>query len=187
MKNKLLRPFRSVIYKTKLRPIRLFKYNYLLIATKAKLINRSTIETARIVISRQFQKKKKFSKHKRFQYIMKISKKRRNKFKFKPFLIKYTLLPIKLSYKYKLLPFNVRKINKKRMHFKSLFIIPITKKGSKSRMGKGKGNVSHYMCKIYINTILYNLYKVSKFRANTTLHKLKMKLGQLKPKFIRNK
>jgi ribosomal protein L16/L10AE len=185
MKHKIKRPFRSIIYKTKMRLLFFKKNNNVLISTRDKLIHKPCTEAARIVISRQFQKKKKFSKHKRFQYIMKISKKRRAKYKYKPFLIKRLYFPILLSYKKKLLPLIIKKRNKKRMRFKDNFFIPITKKGNKSRMGKGKGIISSYMCHLYLNNLLFNLYRISKYKKFTVFKKLKMKLGGLKPKFIK--
>jgi ribosomal protein L16/L10AE len=117
--------------------------------------------------------------------LIKISKKRRAKYRFKPFLIKNINFSILLSYKKKLLPLIVKKQNKKRMRFRNTFLIPITAKGNKSRMGKGKGAISLYMSHLHLNSILFNLYRVSKYRLIKVFKKLRMKLGGLKPQFIK--
>jgi ribosomal protein L16/L10AE len=71
------------------------------------------------------------------------------------------------------------------MRFRNTFLIPITAKGNKSRMGKGKGAISLYMSHLHLNSILFNLYRVSNYRLIKVFKKLRMKLGGLKPQFIK--
>lgn len=62
--------------------------------------------------------------------------------------------------------------------------IPITKKPSSSRMGKGKGSVSHWVAAVSIGQILFEI-NVSNFnKALIILKKAKTKLP-IKTKFIK--
>jgi len=68
------------------------------------------------------------------------------------------------------------------MKFKHVYSVPYTKKGTRSRMGKGKGAIDIYLCNIYSNMILYTLYRLSYFKKKILERKLRLKLGGIYPK-----
>lgn len=57
------------------------------------------------------------------------------------------------------------------------FLAPITKKGTKSRMGKGKGAIKHHMAPISINDCLFEIKDVPFYVAYKILKKISYKLG----------
>lgn len=54
---------------------------------------------------------------------------------------------------------------------------PITKKGSKSRMGKGKGSLKEYQAFVHINDVLFCLQDVPLKTIRSVVSKIKYKLG----------
>jgi ribosomal protein L16/L10AE len=175
------RLFRSIIYKKKLRLLMNKSVKFKLISLKEKYIEKKCIDASRIVISRQFQRRRKMSKHQRFKFTIKITQKKKKK-KFFLHFIKRIKSQSKVQYKLKLSRIKLTNLNKKRMKFKHIYSIPYTKKGVRSRMGKGKGAINLYLCNIYLNMILYNLYRLSYLKKNILERKLRLKLGGLHPK-----
>lgn len=57
------------------------------------------------------------------------------------------------------------------------FNVPITKKGTKSRMGKGKGAISHYMSCVQRGDCIFELKKIPFIIAYKILKKISFKLG----------
>lgn len=176
------RIFRSVAYKNALTlektPTNALN-RYKIISADSYFITRGAPEACRIVISRHFQKKRKFSKHKRFQFILNYNKWLKDNAKQgnKPIIqdrYKYFANIIKLRFKKTQ---NIKKKNKSRMRFKKNFLIPITEKGAKSRMGKGKGAISYHTAKLSNNDSLFLLDRVSFLKAKKVFNKLRYKLG----------
>jgi len=62
--------------------------------------------------------------------------------------------------------------------------LPITKKPIETRMGKGKGNVSHWVCYVKPGTVLYEINNISFLKAKEALTNASLKLS-LKTKFIK--
>lgn len=54
---------------------------------------------------------------------------------------------------------------------------PITKKGTKSRMGKGKGAIKEYQAFVHVNDVIFELYDVSLSLAQHAVRKINHKLG----------
>jgi len=46
-------------------------------------------------------------------------------------------------------------------------------------MGKGKGSISHYESKINKGSVIFNLFRISRFRANKLFKKLSFKMDFL--------
>lgn len=63
--------------------------------------------------------------------------------------------------------------------------IPVSKKPVDVRMGKGKGSVSHYICKIKPGRILFEIDFVLEKHAKEAFHKANSKLG-VKTIFCKN-
>lgn len=57
------------------------------------------------------------------------------------------------------------------------FNTPITRKGSKSRMGKGKGAIKEYMSYIRCNNILLQIMRIPRILAYRLKKKISFKLG----------
>jgi ribosomal protein L16/L10AE len=181
---KIKRYFRRVLFKIKLRKKLNNSYEKFVISRKGLLIERNCIDASKIVLSREFQQKKKYSKHKRFQYLAKILKKKKKKIFYSFLLIKRIKTKTIKNYKYRLSYYLKKNTNKKRMIFKLKFNLPITKKGTRSRMGKGKGDIKKYVAKVYINKLIYKLFRISILTKSLLYKKLSTKLGNLKIKII---
>lgn len=71
----------------------------------------------------------------------------------------------------------VRRI-KPRPSFKMFFNfnVVLTKKSLGARMGRGKGNIKGYICKIVKNDVLFGLNRCHRIIATAALHKIKNKL-----------
>lgn len=54
--------------------------------------------------------------------------------------------------------------------------IPISKKPIESRMGKGKGDISHFICRVKPGKILFELDNISKEQAIESLRKSSSKI-----------
>jgi ribosomal protein L16/L10AE len=179
----MTRLFRSIIYKKKLRLLINKSLQFKVISLKEKYIEKKCIDASRIVISRQFQRRRKMSKHQRFKFTIKVTQKKKKK-KFFIHFIKRVKSKSKVQYKLRLSRIKLNFLNKKRMKFKHVYSIPYTKKGARSRMGKGKGAISMYLCNIYLNMILYNLFRLSYLKKNILERKLRLKLGGIHPKIF---
>lgn len=71
----------------------------------------------------------------------------------------------------------MRKIKRKgKLWIKIFPHLPITKKPLESRMGKGKGSVSHWVAKVSGGTLLFELYCSSKKKSLDALNTGKAKL-----------
>nr|YP_010377343.1 ribosomal protein L16 [Helicotheca tamesis]QYB23030.1 ribosomal protein L16 [Helicotheca tamesis] len=71
----------------------------------------------------------------------------------------------------------VRKIKRKGKLWINVFPnIPVTKKPTETRMGKGKGNVDYWVVKIKIGTILFELDGIKSNKAKTAFKTGKAKL-----------
>lgn len=57
------------------------------------------------------------------------------------------------------------------------FIVPITKKGTKSRMGKGKGVIKYHTAPVSMNDCLFEIKDVPFYVAYKILKKISYKLG----------
>jgi len=63
------------------------------------------------------------------------------------------------------------------MKFNVLYNIALTKKGSKSRMGKGKGSISEYVYRMNVNQCFLELKDVPLITCYNLLRKISYKLG----------
>jgi ribosomal protein L16 len=72
-----------------------------------------------------------------------------------------------------------REIKKKsKLYVRPRFLIPITKKASGIRMGKGKGPISDYICFLKMDSCLYEMKNTNLKIALKILKKLSYKFGQ---------
>ena len=72
-----------------------------------------------------------------------------------------------------------RELKKKsKLYVRPRFLIPITKKASGIRMGKGKGPISDYICFLKMDSCLYEVSNVNLPNALKILKKLSYKFKQ---------